>query len=161
MKSSLLLVFLIAIFASCSPIYMVDKAEFNKIPKGTKKIVVASSLSADSLFTAISRSFSREGWVVKSDKGSMQISAEPKSVGSGTSLKPMVFIENGSAYYSGEWGLDQEGQLMLQSMTRGANTVAFSPIVFERSGTTKNDVAFQGLLLLAKKIPDGAISYSK
>ncbi|MCF2517134.1 hypothetical protein [Dyadobacter sp. CY351] len=158
MKKALLLFITGALF-SCSPIYMVSKSEFQQIPKGTKKIVIQTEMADDSLFTIISKSFSREGWVVKSDKGSMQISAEPKSVGSGTALKPFVFIEDKKAYYSGEWGLDQKGQLMMQSMVR-ANTVAFEPIAFERSGITKNDVAFQGLLLLAKKIP-GELTYSK
>ncbi len=150
---------LVIILQSCAPIYMVSKSEFQQIPKGTKKVVIQTNMSSDSLFTAISKSFSREGWVVKSDKGSMQISAEPKSVGSGTSLKPFVYIEDKTAYYSGEWGLDQQGQIMLQSMTR-VNTVALSPIAFQKSGTSKNDVAFQGLVLLAKKIP-GELSYSK
>jgi len=144
---------------ACSPVYLVSKSEFQAIPKGTKKIVVTTTLPQDSLFTIISREFSREGWMVKSDKPSGQISSEGKSVGSGTLLKPFVFIEGGTAYYSGEWGLDQQGQLMLQSFAK-ANTVALQPIIFEKSGVTKNDVAFQGLLLLAKKVP-GDLSYSK
>ena len=159
MKNILLLIVAIFLYA-CAPTYLVSKSEFQSIPKGTKKIIVKTEISSDSLFTLISKSFSREGWVVKSDKGSMQISAEPKSVGSGTALKPFVYIEDKTAYYSGEWGLDQKGQLMMQSMVRGVNTVAFEPIIFERFGTTKNDVAFQGLVLLAKTIP-GELSYAK
>ncbi|MGA9651928.1 hypothetical protein [Pedobacter sp.] len=158
MKNILLVIVAISMY-SCAPTYLVSKSEFQQIPMGTKKIVVKTEMSSDSLFTLISKSFSREGWVVKSDKGSMQISAEPKSVGSGTALKPFVYIEDKTAYYSGEWGLDQKGQLMMQSMVR-ANTVAFEPIAFERSGITKNDVAFQGLVILAKTIP-GELSYSK
>jgi len=157
----ILLASIIAIgLQSCTPIYLVDKSEFASIPKGTKSIQLKTGFSSDSLFTLISRSFSRDGWVVKSDKGSMQISAEAKSVGSGSSLKPLVYIEGGSAFYSGEWGLDQQGQLMLQSFAGGKNTIASQPIIFEKSGTSKNDVAFQGLILLAKKVP-GEITYLK
>ena len=157
MKKIITTLFISAMLQSCGS-YLVDKKEVSQIPKGAKKIVINSNYSSDSLFTIISKSFIREGWIIKSNKSSMQISAESKSVGHGTTLTPVVYIEGGKAYYSGEWGMDYKGQLMIYSFG-GPSQLKSEPIKFRRAPSTKNDLAFQGLLLLAKKVPNSKITY--
>lgn len=144
--------------------YAISELEFAGIPKGSKRVTVNSTLSPDSAYKHVSKYFVRNGWVVNGNREMMQISIDPRSIGAGTMLKPVVFIEpNGSGslvHYRGEWGLDQQGQIMLQSFAGGFNTTTLQPVVFEKKGTTKSDVAFQALVVYAKRVP-GEISYSK
>lgn len=161
MKRFLLLVL---IAAGCSPVYLVDKKDFSLIPKGSTSINVGTTISPDSAFKVVAKEFTRGGWVVNSNKDLLQLSAEPKSVGSGTALKPIVNIDKSAGgttiSFRGEWGLDQQGQIMMQSISRGANISGFKPVIFEGKGTTKNDVAFQSLVVIARKI-QGDLTYSK
>lgn len=149
---------------SCVKMYAIDKADFNAIPKGTKIISVSSPLTPDSAFKHISAYFVRNGWVVNGNREVYQIVPGPKSIGAGTLLKPIINIEQDGAgskvNFRGEWGLDQDGQLMLQSFARGVNTTGMKPIVFEKNGTTKNDAAFQALVVYARRVP-GEIMYRK
>lgn len=151
-------------FSACSPIFLVSKNDFKQIPRGSKKVIVNVSYGAGSLFNIISKNFAREGCPVQTDKNAMQIYCNGKSIEGGTLLKAMVFVEpttSGSqATFSGEWGLNQEGQIAMQAFTK-TQIYATSPIVFEQTGTTKADVAFQHLVLMARQIQAGNISYSK
>lgn len=92
----------------------------------------------------------------------MQISSVGRSIGSGTYMIPNIFIEaNGSgskAYFSGEWKLDQSGQVVMQAFTNTTN-YSSTRIVFTKTGTTKADAAFQKLVRLAQKIEGSEIAY--
>lgn len=165
MRNLLNALFLISLaVSSCAKMYAIDKADFNAIPKGSKIVTVTSPLSPDSAFKHVSAYFARNGWVVNSNKDVYQISPDPKSIGAGTLLKPIVNIEPEGAgsrvNFRGEWGLDQDGQIMMQSFYRGANIVQLKPIVFQKNGTTKPDAAFQALVVYARRVP-GEISYRK
>ncbi|MCE7062177.1 hypothetical protein [Dyadobacter sp. CY343] len=164
MKNFTLLFFVAIITVGCVKMYAISETDFASIPKGSKRVTVTSPLSADSAYKHVSRYFVTNGWIVNGNKEMMQISIDPRSIGAGTMLRPVVFVEpNGTGsfvHYRGEWGLDQQGQIMLQSFARGYNTTALQPIVFEKKGTTKADAAFQALVVYAKRVP-GEITYSK
>ena len=152
----------LSVFCGCAKHLAIDQSDFNKIPKGSKSVIVTSPLSPDSAYKFVAKYFIRNGWVVDADKELLQIAPQPKSIGVGTMLKPIVYIEpfeSGSkVHYRAEWGLDQDGQIMLQAFGGGTNTTAFKPAVFEKRGTTKNDAAFQAIVVYARRVP-GEISY--
>lgn len=154
---------IILLLTACSPLYLVEKNDFQQIPKGSKKVIVNVSYATDSLFKIVSKNFAREGCPVQTDKNAMQIFCNGKSVEGGTLLKAMAFVEptttGSQVVFSGEWGLNQEGQIMMQAFTN-TQIYATSPIVFEKNGTSKTDVAFQHLVLFARQIENGTISYS-
>ncbi|TRX37999.1 hypothetical protein FNW52_03615 [Flavobacterium sp. ZT3R18] len=154
---------IILLLTACSPLYLVGKNDFQQIPKGSKKVIVNVSYATDSLFKIVSKNFAREGCPVQTDKNAMQIYCNGKSVEGGTLLKAMAFVEptatGSQVIFSGEWGLNQEGQIMMQAATN-IQYNATSPIVFEKNGTSKTDVAFQYLVLFARQIENGNISYS-
>ena len=159
------LTFLIALIAvACSPTYIVTKDEFSEIPKGSTKVTASVHYSADSLFMVASRVLARNGCPVQSDRTAMQIIGGNKSVEGGTVMNCRVFIEpNGTgstATFSGEWGLNADGQLMQQALT-GTSTNSMNKISFGGTGTTKPDVAYQYLVKYAKEIPGSIISYAK
>lgn len=147
---------------SCSPVFLVSRSDFEAIPKGARKVIVTVPYSADSLFSSVAKVLSKDGWPVRLEKTAMQINSDGKSIGNGTVLKPVVYIEdNGSsskAYFSGQWGLDSKGQIAMEVWT-GTQNYGFQEVVFMKTGTTKPDVAFQKLVFLAKDIPGGVISY--
>lgn len=149
---------------SCSPTYLVSKQEFNEIPKGSKKVIASAKISGDSLFTVVAQIMAKDGWPTQSDRPSMSISSTGKSIGSGTFVKPSIYIENtatgSKAYFSGQWGLDQNGQIVMQAFTNSSN-YGFSEIVFGKTGTSKPDVAFQKLLQLAEQVKGVEVTFSK
>jgi hypothetical protein len=153
------------VVASCaSPQYIVGKEEFKKIPKGSRRVIVSTDYPADSLFNVVARILAKDAWPVQSDRTAMQITSLGRSIGSGTFMRPNVFIEPGGsgskAYFAGEWLLDANGQIVMQSFANKSN-YGSSRIVFGKTGTTKTDMAFQKLVMLARKIENGRISYSQ
>ena len=146
---------------SCTPIILLQQTEFNEIPVGSKMVFVTVDYSKDSLFNRVSKSFARYGCPVKSDKGAMQVLCDGKSVEGGTLMKIQAFVddeENGSSVlFSGDWGLDGNGQIAMKAFA-GMTMYSTMPIVFNGRGTTKPDVAFQHMVILAKQL-DGKITY--
>lgn len=146
---------------SCSPIILLQQTEFNEIPVGSKMVFVTVDYSKDSLFNRVSKSFARYGCPVKSDKGAMQVLCDGKSVEGGTLMKIQAFVDdegNGSSVlFSGDWGLDGNGQIAMKAFA-GMTMYSTMPIVFNGRGTTKPDVAFQHMVILAKQL-DGKITY--
>jgi hypothetical protein len=84
-----------------------------------------------------------------------------KSVEGGTLMKIQAFVDdegNGSSVlFSGDWGLDGNGQIAMKAFA-GMTMYSTMPIVFNGRGTTKPDVAFQHMVILAKQL-DGKITY--
>lgn len=152
----------ILFLASCSPIMVIDKSDFSQIPKKSSKVIANVNYSPDSLFNESARILARNGCPVQSDRTAMQIIGGNKSVEGGTMMNCMVYIEptaTGSrATITGEWGLDQDGQIAMKAIT-GSNSYGMSKIIFEGTGTTKPDVAFQYLVKYAKQIPSALINY--
>jgi hypothetical protein len=146
---------------SCTPIILLQQTEFNEIPVGSKMDFVTVNYSKDSLFNRVSKSFARYGCPVKSDKGAMQVLCDGKSVEGGTLMKIQAFVDdegNGSSVlFSGDWGLDGNGQIAMKAFA-GMTMYSTMPIVFNGRGTTKPDVAFQHMVILAKQL-DGKITY--
>jgi hypothetical protein len=146
---------------SCTPIILLQQTEFNEIPVGSKMVFVTVNYSKDSLFNRVSKSFARYGCPVKSDKGAMQVLCDGKSVEGGTLMKIQAFVDdegNGSSVlFSGDWGLDGSGQIAMKAFA-GMTMYSTMPIVFNGRGTTKPDVAFQHMVILAKQL-DGKITY--
>ena len=146
---------------SCTPIILLQQTEFNEIPVGSKIVFVTVDYSKDSLFNRVSKSFARYGCPVKSDKGAMQVLCDGKSVEGGTLMKIQAFVDdegNGSSVlFSGDWGLDGNGQIAMKAFA-GMTMYSTMPIVFNGRGTTKPDVAFQHMVILAKQL-DGKITY--
>ena len=146
---------------SCTPIILLQQTEFNEIPVGSKMVFVTVDYSKDSLFNRVSKSFARYGCPVKSDKGAMQVLCDGKSVEGGTLMKIQAFVDdegNGSSVlFSGDWGLDGNGQIAMKAFA-GMTMYSTMPIVFNGRGTTKPDIAFQHMVILAKQL-DGKISY--
>lgn len=159
-----LTILIAASFVKCSPTILIDKNEFKAIPKGTSKIVVTVPYDQDSLFTSVAKLFAREGCPVETNKTSMQIYCNGKSVEGGAALKSLVYVDQtatgGRAVFTGQWGLNQEGQVVMKAL---ANTEIheFSPVKFEGTGTSKNDVVFQRMLMMAKQVPGGYIRFEK
>jgi len=155
---------LLIIVSSCAPTYLISKGEFNEIPKGSTKVIASVKYPADSLYKVIASVLARDGWPVQSDKNAMQVSSTGKSIGSGTFMKPSVYVEStqsGSrAFFSGQWGLDGTGQVVMQAFTSTSN-YGFNQIVFGKTGTSKPDVAFQKLVLLAEQLGSVEITFSK
>lgn len=156
--------YLLIFITSCTPTYLVTKQEFNEIPKGSKKVIAEVKYSPDSLFTNIAKIMAKDGWPLQSDRPSMSMSSTGKSIGSGTFLKPAIYIEStasgSKAYFSGQWGLDANGQIVMQSFTNSSN-YGFTEIVFGKTGTSKADVSFQKLLQLAEQLQGVQITFSK
>ena len=146
---------------SCTPIILLQQTEFNEIPVGSKMVFVTVDYSKDSLFNRVSKSFARYGCPVKSDKGAMQVLCDGKSVEGGTLMKIQAFVDdegNGSSVlFSGDWGLDGNGQIAMKAFA-GMTMYSTMPIVFNGRGTTKPDIAFQHMVILAKQL-DGKITY--
>ncbi len=146
---------------SCTPIILLQQTEFNEIPVGSKMVFVTVDYSKDSLFNRVSKSFARYGCPVKSDKGAMQVLCDGKSVEGGTLMKIQAFVDdegNGSSVlFSGDWGLDGNGQIAMKAFA-GMTMYSTMPIIFNGRGTTKPDVAFQHMVILAKQL-DGKITY--
>jgi hypothetical protein len=146
---------------SCSPIILLQQTEFNEIPVGSKMVFVTVDYSKDSLFNRVSKSFARYGCPVKSDKGAMQVLCDGKSVEGGTLMKIQAFVDDegsgSSVLFSGDWGLDGNGQIAMKAFA-GMTMYSTMPIVFNGRGTTKPDVAFQHMVILAKQL-DGKITY--
>ena len=146
---------------SCTPIILLQQTEFNEIPVGSKMVFVTVDYSKDSLFNRVSKSFARYGCPVKSDKGAMQVLCDGKSVEGGTLMKIQAFVDdegNGSSVlFSGDWGLDGNGQIAMKAFA-GMTMYSTMPIVFNGRGTTKPDVAFQHMVILAKQL-EGKITY--
>lgn len=164
MKKNIFLVSMIIILlVGCSPIILIQQTEFNEIPIGSKNIKVELNYSKDSLFNVVSRNFARYGCPVKTDKSAMQILCDGKNVEGGTNMKLKAFVDdNGSGSYvtiSGDYGLDANGQIAMKSFA-GMTMYSTFPIVFNGKGTTKADVAFQHMVILAKQL-NGSITYSK
>ena len=146
---------------SCTPIILLQQTEFNEIPVGSKMVFVTVDYSKDSLFNRVSKSFARYGCPVKSDKGAMQVLCDGKSVEGGTLMKIQAFVDDegsgSSVLFSGDWGLDGNGQIAMKAFA-GMTMYSTMPIVFNGRGTTKPDVAFQHMVILAKQL-DGKITY--
>lgn len=146
---------------SCTPIILLQQTEFNEIPVGSKMVFVTVDYSKDSLFNRVSKSFARYGCPVKSDRGAMQVICDGKSVEGGTLMKLQAFVDdegNGSSVlFSGDWGLDANGQIAMKAFG-GMTMYSTMPIVFNGRGTTKPDIAFQHMVILAKQL-DGKITY--
>lgn len=140
---------------------MIDKTEFDKIPKNSSKVIVETTKTPDSLYYYIEKMFSKDGWEVNSNKSAMQISCKPKSIGSGTLLKPLAYIESSAVgskvYLTGEVGLDKDGQIMMQAL---ANTQVHEMFAAKYTGsaTSRSDLGFQKLVVIAKNI-GGEIKY--
>ena len=148
---------------SCAtPVYLIDKSSYDAIPKNSTKVVASVSYGADSLYNIVERVFSIDGWPITSNRSAMQISSTGKSIGTGTFMKPLVYIEsinNGAvAYFSGEVGLDQNGQIMMQVIA-GMQIQQLNPIVFSGSPTNRTDLGFQKLVKMANEIKDVKITY--
>lgn len=147
----------------CTPIMLIQQTEFNEIPIGSRSVKVEVSYSKDSLFNVVSRNFARYGCPVKTDKSAMQILCDGKNVEGGTNMKLKAFVDDdGVGSYvtiSGDYGLDASGQIALKSFA-GMTMYSTFPIEFNGKGTTKADVAFQHMVILAKQL-NGKISYLK
>ena len=155
--------FSICLLISCSPIILLQQSEFNEIPIGSKSITINVDYGKDSLFNIVSKNFARYGCPTKTDKAAMQILCDGKSVEGGTLMKLKAFVdENGNGSYvtiSGDYGLDANGQIAMKAFG-GMTMYSTFPIEFNGRGTTKADVAFQHMVILAKQI-NGKITYSK
>jgi hypothetical protein len=142
---------------------LIQQTEFNEIPIGSKSVKVEVSYSKDSLFNVVSRNFARYGCPVKTDKSAMQILCDGKNVEGGTNMKLKAFVDDdGVGSYvtiSGDYGLDASGQIALKAFA-GTTMYSTFPIEFNGKGTTKADVAFQHMVILAKQL-NGKISYLK
>ncbi|KQS34018.1 hypothetical protein [Dyadobacter sp. Leaf189] len=164
MKKNILLCLMI-LFQSCAPTLLVDKADLAKIPKGSTKVVAYSPYSADEAFGIVSKNLAQYGCPVKSNKESMQVICDGKSVEGGTVIKAMAYIEpdgdSSKVTFSGEWGLDAQGQVMMSAFT-GVNGVSgSSKIQWDGIAGTKPCIAYQNLILMARTIPNSRVKYSK
>lgn len=149
--------------SSCSPVYLVNKEDFKEIPYGSKKVIIETGYSADSLFNNVAHIFLRDGWAIDADRTLYQIKSLGKSIGHGTYLIPHVYVQStnfGSVcFISGEWGLDTNGQIAMSAMT-GMNGLSRSnEIVFEGSAVTKPGLAFQQMIIFAQQVPGGKIFF--
>jgi len=163
MKKIYLLLLLI-VAASCTKTILVDQESLKKIPYGSTKVISTSPRPASEVFSLLSKSFAREGCPVKTDKESMQVICDGKSVEGGTTIKAMAYVESdgdGSVVtITGEWGLNANGQLMMSAF--GAHGVSSAnKVVWEGLRSTKPCIAFQYMILLTKDIPEGKLSYGK
>ena len=147
----------------CTTIMLLEQTEFNEIPVGSKSVKVEVSYSKDSLFNVVSRNFARYGCPVKTDKSAMQILCDGKNVEGGTNMKLKAFVDDdgGRSYVtiSGDYGLDAGGQIAMKAFG-GMTMYSTFPIEFNGRGTTKADVAFQHIVILAKQL-NGSITYLK
>ena len=154
---------LVVINFSCSPIILLQQTEFNEIPIGSKNIIVNVDYGKDSLFNMVSKNFARYGCPTKTDKSAMQILCDGKSVEGGTLMKLKAFVDDSGkgsyVSFSGDFGLDASGQIAMKAFG-GMTMYSTFPIEFNGRGTTKADVAFQHMVILAKQI-NGSITYSK
>lgn len=163
MKTLIAIISVLTIATSCSPIYLVNREAFRKIPYGSKKVVIEARYSADSLFNNVAHIFLREGWAIDADRSLRQIKSNGKSIGYGTYLIPHVYVQptdfGSVCFISGEWGLDAAGQAAMSAMTGVNGITRTKEIVFDGSPHTKPSVAFQQLILFAENIPGGQIFF--
>jgi hypothetical protein len=151
-------------FTSCTKTALLNRDELRSIPKGTKKIIASSSQSPEETYITVSKIFAKNGCPVTSNKESLQVICNGKSVEGGTSLKAMAFIEpsqSGSTItFSGEWGLDGMGQAGMSAF--GAGGISGSnTIIWEGVYPTKSCIAFQHMMMLAKEVSNTELLYEK
>ncbi len=157
--------FCLSLFAillnGCTTYMLLEQTEFKGIPVGSKSVKVEVSYSKDSLFNVVSRNFARYGCPVKTDKSAMQILCDGKSVEGGTNMKLKAFVDdNGNGSYvtiSGDYGLDASGQIAMNALV-GNTMYSTLPVEFNGKGTTRADISFQHMVILAKQL-NGKISY--
>jgi hypothetical protein len=148
--------------ASCTPILLISESEFNEIPENSTKVVVTTNYSADSLYKTIALILANNGYDVNENKTALQIYTNPKSLERSNSIKCRANITITDAgtlvNFSGDYGLNAEGQMQMQAFT-GRSYEGFLPIKFTKNTSQRADYCFQHLILLAKEIKGGVISY--
>ena len=154
----------VLLFTRCSAPLTHSKETLRAIPIGSSKIIADSPRSAEEVYSSLAKSFAREGCPVRSEKESMQIICDGKSLEGGTTIKALAFVEQtetGSrTTMSGEWGLSSDGQLMMSAF--GAHGVsAAEKLKWNGIQPTKPCVAFQYMVTLANTVPEAKISYKK
>lgn len=156
---------LLWISSSCAPTFLISQEEVKSIPKGTKKILVDVPYSQDQLLSNVAKYFSREGYQVNTDKTAMQVSTGFKSIEGGATVRMVAFVDsvsnNSRLYLSGEWGLNTDGQAAMKAFSGATMSGASNAIIYDwNMGGTKPGIAFQHMVLAAKAVPDGVITYS-
>lgn len=155
---------ILLMLSGCTPIYLVSKDEFNKIPYGSEKVIVKVPYSADSLMNTFTRILAADGFPVNTNKIAMQVSSEGRSIGGGTMMKTLIYVEqvgdSSKATMTGAYGLDANGNIAFSSFA-GYNSSGTNPAVFSGSPTSKPDLVYQKMVALAKMVPNSSIKYSK
>lgn len=150
--------------SSCTPIYLISKDDFKKIPTGSTKVIVKVPYSADSLMNTFTRVMASQGFPVNTNKIAMQVSSEGKSIGGGTMMKTLIYFEqigdSSKATMTGAYGLDATGNIAFSAFA-GHNSSGTDVAVFNGSSTSKPDLVYQQMVVFAKAIPDARIIYSK
>jgi len=153
------------ILSSCAGSYtLLHQNDLEQIPEGSSKVVVHVPYDQNKLLTHIAKYFAREGYPVQTDKVAMQVSTGFKSIEGGASVRMIASVdtvENGSrVIISGEWGLNSDGQAAMYAFA-GMNMSGTSNKVINegRLTSTKPGIAFQHMVLAAKSVPAGTITY--
>ncbi len=156
---SFLVVVLIA--SGCKSSLIIDRSEISDIPGGATQVYAFSPVSADSLFIYTSRLLTQRGWIVREAKASNQISCDPKMVKGGVHIKPLIKIESNDegsvAIYSGVWSLRPMHQDRIDFIVTQAENR--TERITWKGYKTKPGLAFQNLIMMAKRGPQAQIRY--
>lgn len=159
MKRYLLLILLVS---SCRTTLILDKEDVKGIKYGSDKVIIHSKSSADTLFSQIARDLSSRMWIVKEARAASMISCDPRMVKGDIYLKPIIKISSSSkgsiATYSGFWSPRKMEQDQIDLIiTKAPNNV--TPIRWEGYKTVPG-LAFQNLIMMAKRIPSDSITFT-
>lgn len=162
MKTIISLCTFFLLIASCTPILLISESAYNEIPENSTKVVVTTNYSADSLYKTIAMILANNGYDVNENKTALQIYTNPKTLEHSSSIKCRANVSITDAgtlvTFIGDYGLNLEGQMKMQAFT-GRSYEGFMPIKFTKNSNQRADYCFQNLILLAKEIKGGVISY--
>lgn len=164
MKKLYFILFVLALSSCVGTFALLDQSELQQIPKGSSKVIVTVPMDQNTLLTYVAKQLAREGFPVQTDKLAMQVSTGSKSIEGGATVRIIANVDtvenNSIVTISGEWGLNSEGQAALFAFSGSDMPGVSNKIVNEGAiATTKPGIAFQHMVLIAKSIPNGTITY--
>lgn len=165
MRYSLTLLFLVisTLFQSCmKPLVSEEHERLIGIPPNSSKVIVDVAMSTDQLFTIISKNFAERGWLLRTSKEALQISCDGRELSGKVFVMPIVHIEktaNGSrAIYRGIYSMNKMKQEHINFFLVPYRDK--DKIITWQGWNTSPGKSFEHLVNMARKIPDGKISYA-
>jgi len=151
------------IIGCATTIELIDPEAAAQIPDGAKKVLVSSSMSADSLYQSLYATAVREGFGIKSSNNEMRsFSTEAKDVGGDTYLRMNVIVELKDsislATINGQWQFGEATQAMQRVLVGYDTTPTWEDAYWAGAGT-KYRMAFAAMVKYAKQIPEIRLEY--